>query len=217
MKNYPKQPSWSIKIINMKQIVYLLYPLYRFLYHASSSLKISFYLAVLKLKLRSLGDHNRIYFANIVEPYNVSIGHHVYINKNCDIITNGSKVKIGNYVMIGPNVTLIAQNHSVSDWKKPMIFGSKYNRGNIKVCDDVWIGANVTILSGVTINRGAVVAAGAVVTKNVPPYAIVGGVPATKIKDRIPKKLITEALRVNFEAFEHKDINWSKWGVGKIV
>lgn len=201
----------------MKQTIYLLFPIYRFFYHTFSSVRIRLYLAVLKLKLRSLGDYSRIYFANIVEPYNVSIGHHVYINKNCDIITTGCSVKIGNYVMIGPNVTFVAQDHDVSDWKKPMIFSQKYNRGNIVVNDDVWIGANATILSGVTINRGAVIAAGAVVTKNVPPYAIVGGVPALKIKDRVRKDLMDQALQVNFKSFEDKHIDWSKWGVGKIA
>lgn len=201
----------------MKQIVYLIYPIYRFLYHLISSARINLYLMVLKLKLRSLGDYNRIYFANIVEPYNVSIGHHVYINKNCDIITNGTTVEIGNYVMIGPNVTFVAQNHDVSDWKKPMIFNSEYKRGNIKVHDDIWIGANVTILPGVTISRGAVIAAGAVVSKDVPPYAIVGGIPAVKIKDRILQGLIDEALQTDFKPFEHKKLVWNKWGVGKIV
>lgn len=201
----------------MKQIIYLLFPIYRFFYHVISSVRINLYLLMLKLKLRSLGDYNRIYFANIVEPYNVSIGHHVYINKNCDIITTGTTVKIGNYVMIGPNVTFVAQNHDVSDWKKPMIFGNKYKGGSIRVDNDVWIGANATILPGVTINRGAVVAAGAVVTKDVPPYAIFGGVPATKIKDRIPQGLIDKALQANFRPFEHKKLGWKKWGVGKIV
>lgn len=201
----------------MKQMVYLLFPFYRFLYHSISSMKISLYHWLLKLKLHSLGGYSRIYFANIVEPYNVSIGHHVYINKNCDIITTESEVKIGNYVMIGPNVTFVAQDHDVSDWKIPMILGSKYKRANIEVCDDVWIGANVTILAGVTINRGAVVAAGAVVTKDVPAYAIVGGVPAVKIKDRISERLIKKALRVDFKSFEQKRVGWRKWGVGKIV
>src|SRR3990172_221889 len=187
----------------MKIITYLL-PVYKFIYHVISSMKINFYMFLMKFKLRSLGKYSRIYFANIIEPYNVSIGHHVYINKHCDIITTGSTVKIGNYVMIGPNVTFIAQDHDVSNWKKPMIFGNKYKRGNVKVCDDVWIGANVTILSGVTINRGAVVAAGAVVTKDVPPYEIVGGIPALRLKDRIPGKLISQALRVDFKSFEHE-------------
>lgn len=201
----------------MKQIIYLLFPIYRFLYHTISSLRINLYLLVLKLKLRSFGNYSRIYFANIVEPYNVSIGHHVYINKNCDIITTGTTVKIGNYVMIGPNVTFVAQNHDVSDWKKPMIFGNKYKPGNIVVEDDVWVGANVTILSGVTVHRGAVIAAGAVVTKNVSPYTIVGGVPAIKIKDRIPGELIDRALQVDFKIFEQKTFDWRRWGVGKFA
>lgn len=201
----------------MKKLIYLLFPAYRFGYQFISTAKINFYLWRLKFKLQSLGKDNRIYFANIVEPYNVSIGHHVYINKNCDIITTGSKVEIGNYVMIGPNVTFIAQDHDVSDWKKPMIFSQKYSRGKITLADDVWIGANATILSGVTINRGAVVAAGAVVTKDVPPYTVVGGVPAEKIKDRIPANLVKKALRVNLSKFKEEKINWRLWGVGKNV
>jgi len=201
----------------MKKLIYLLFPVYRFCYHLFFTARVNFYMWKLKLKLRSLGKYSRIYFADIVEPYNVSIGHHVYINKNCDIFTTGSKVEIGNYVMIGPNVTFVAQNHDVSDWKKPMIFNKKYSRGNITLADDVWIGTNVTILSGVTINRGAVVAAGAVVTKDVAAYAVVGGVPATKIKDRISAELIKKALRVDLSKFEHEKINWRSWGVGKIV
>ena len=201
----------------MKQIGYLLFPVYRFFYYVISSVRLNLYHMVLKLKLRSLGKYSRIYFANIVEPYNVSIGHHVYINRNCGIITTGSKVEIGNYIIVGPNVTFIAQDHDIADWRKPMIFGNKYKRGNIKVADDVWIGANVTVLSGVTINRGAVVAAGAVVTKDVSPYTGVGGVPASKIKSRIPEVLINKALRINLKHFENKPINWRKWGVGEII
>lgn len=200
---------------NMKVIIYFLLPIYRYFYHVISTAEINLHTMILKLKLRTLGEHSRIYFANIVEPYNVSIGHHVYINKNCDIITTGSTVEIGNYVMVGPNVTFIAQNHDTSDWKKPMLFSEKYKHGNIKVLDDVWIGANATILAGVTINKGAVVGAGAVVTKDVPPYAIVAGVPASKIKNRIPEELIPKAQKINFKSFEHKSIDWRTWGVGK--
>lgn len=201
----------------MKKLVYLTFPIYRFCYYLLSSLRIGLYMLGLRFKLRNLGSYSRIYFAHMVEPYNVSVGHHVYINKNCDLITTGSMIEIGNFVMIGPNVTFVAQNHDFSDWTKPMIFSKKYRRGNIVIGDDVWIGANVTILSGVTINRGAVVAAGAVVTKDVPEYSIVAGVPAKKIKARFSAELVKKARRVNLGHFEQKNINWRWWGVGKIV
>lgn len=201
----------------MKKLIYRLLPFYRFCYHVLSTVKVNFYMLGMKLKLRELGENTRIYFAHIVEPYNVSIGHHVYINKNCDIITTGSRVEIGNYVMIGPNVTFVAQDHDVSDWRRPVILSYGYKRGNIKVADDVWIGANVTILSGVTVGRGAVVAAGSVVTKSVPNYTIVGGVPAKKIKYRIPIQRIKKAQLVDFGKFRQERIDWKIWGVGKIV
>jgi acetyltransferase-like isoleucine patch superfamily enzyme len=169
----------------------------------------------MKLKLKYLGNNSRIYFAHIVEPYNVSIGHHVYINRNCDIITTGSNVTIGNFVMIGPNVTFIAQNHDVSNWKIPMIFSSSYSKGNIFIEDDVWIGANCTILAGVTIHRGSVIAAGAVVTKDVDSFTIVGGVPAKVIKKRLSEESINNAKKVNFDNFANRNIDWRSWGVGK--
>ncbi|XBB98971.1 CatB-related O-acetyltransferase [Streptococcus thermophilus] len=72
------------------------------------------------------------------------------------------------------------------------------SKGNIIVDDDVWIGFRSTILSGVHIGQGAIVAAGSVVTKDVPPYAIVGGVPAKVIKYRFSPEMITELLKVDY-------------------
>ena len=168
----------------MKEIIYLLLPVYRLLYHYFDSTRIGIYMNFLKLKLRRLGRYSRIYFAKIPEPFNVSIGHHVYINHGCDIITTSSRVDIGNYVMFGPHVTLVAQNHDFSGWQRPMILNSHYRRGDIQIEDDVWVGANVTVLAGVTIHRGAVIGAGAVVTKDIPPFTVVGGVPAVFIRNR---------------------------------
>jgi acetyltransferase-like isoleucine patch superfamily enzyme len=197
--------------------IYMFLPMYRYVYHAISSTKQYIYMSILKLKVKKLGNYSQIYNAHIIEPYNVSIGHHVYINKGCDIVTTGSTVDIGNYVMFGPHVTLIAQNHDVDDWRIPMIISAKYKLGNIVIKDDVWVGANTTILSGVTINRGAVVAAGAVVTKDVPAYAIVAGIPAKVIKYRLPEENINEALDLNLDKFKDTKINWKRWGVGGIV
>ena len=72
------------------------------------------------------------------------------------------------------------------------------SKGNIIVDDDVWIGFRSTILSGVHIGQGAIVAAGSVVTKDVPPYAIVGGVPAKVIKYRFSPEMIEELLKVDY-------------------
>ncbi|MNG32136.1 Virginiamycin A acetyltransferase [compost metagenome] len=76
-----------------------------------------------------------------------------------------------------------AENHVFSDKTKPIKEQGIYRQG-ITIEDDCWIGSNVTILDGVTIGTGSVVAAGAVVTKDVPPYSVVGGVPAKIIKER---------------------------------
>lgn len=72
------------------------------------------------------------------------------------------------------------------------------SKGDIIINDDVWIGCNAIILSGVNIGQGAVVAAGAVVTNDIPPYAIVGGVPAKVIKYRFETAIIDELLKVDY-------------------
>lgn len=76
--------------------------------------------------------------------------------------------------------------------------GEALSKGNIVVEDDVWIGESALILSGVTIGQGAVVAAGAVVSKDVPPYAIVGGIPAKIIKYRFPESIREKLTTVDF-------------------
>jgi tetrahydrodipicolinate N-succinyltransferase len=72
------------------------------------------------------------------------------------------------------------------------------SKGDIVVDDDVWIGYRAMILSGVHIGQGAVVAAGAVVTKDVPPYAIVGGVPAKVIKYRFSPEVIEKLMKLDY-------------------
>src|SRR5690606_7035373 len=98
-----------------------------------------------------------------------------------------SKVKIGKYCSIGPNVQLITGGihpvNRISTYPFRIKFdipgkyrdGMPYSKGDIEIGNDVWIGSNVTILSGIMVSDGAVLAAGSMVTKNVPPYAIVGG------------------------------------------
>ena len=97
-------------------------------------------------------------------------------------------VEIGSHVMMGPRVNLLAENHNFQRTDMP-IKAQGVTRSPIKIEDDCWLGANCTIVAGVTIGRGAIVAAGAVVTHDVPPYSIVGGVPARVIRQRDPQAL----------------------------
>ena len=110
---------------------------------------------------------------------NIRVGKNFLANYNVTIL-DIAPVTIGDYVMIAPNTLITTVNHplSPSGRRKHLGIAKPVTIGN-----DVWIGANVTILPGVTIGNNVVVAAGAVVTKDVPDNCVVGGVPAKKIKD----------------------------------
>ena len=83
---------------------------------------------------------------------------------------------------------------------------------HVVIGNDVWIGNGTTIIAGVTIGDGAVIAAGAVVTKNIEPYAVVGGVPAKEIKKRFTKEQIKELLNLKWW---DKDLEWLKENIGE--
>lgn len=114
--------------------------------------------------------------------YNISIGENSGIGRDSFIVAS-DLVDIGNNVMTGPQLIIYTANHG-TERSMPMIQQPMVN-SPVKIGNDVWIGARVTILPGVSIGDGAVVVAGAVVTKSVEPYTVVGGVPAKKIRDRI--------------------------------
>ena len=99
---------------------------------------------------------------------------------------NGSvhgPLRIGENVMMGPDVTILSQTHNIERTDIPM--GKQGMReAEVIIGNDVWIGMRSIIMPGVKIGDGAVIGAGAVVTKDVPDYAIVGGVPARIIKYR---------------------------------
>lgn len=107
-------------------------------------------------------------------------GNNSGIGVNCEI---RGPLKIGNDVMMGPEVKIITSSHVFSSVDKPMRLQGNFKEG-IEIGDDVWIGTRVIILPGVKIGSGAILAAGAVLTKDVPPFAIVGGVPAKILKLR---------------------------------
>lgn len=121
-------------------------------------------------------------------PYRISIGKNTIINKNCLIDGRGGCL-IGNNVDIAQDTYIWTEQH---DYNSPAYDAV---RKCVVVEDYVWIASRATILPGVTIGEGAVVACGSVVTKDVPPYSVVAGIPAKVIGKRTPN--LSYKLRYN--------------------
>ena len=109
----------------------------------------------------------------------VIIGDHTRIGLHNTII---GPVTIGSHVNLAQGITVTALNHNFADTSL-RIDEQGVSTKAVTIEDDVWVGANAVILPGVTVGRHAVIAAGAVVTKDVPPFSIVGGVPARVLKE----------------------------------
>lgn len=93
-------------------------------------------------------------------------------------------VRIGRQVMMGPEVMIYTSNHAFNRTDVPMIRQGNTEPEPVVIEDDVWIGARAILLPGVRVGQGSVVAAGSVVTRDVPPYSVVGGNPARVLKSR---------------------------------
>lgn len=117
----------------------------------------------------------------ILQPRSILIGKNTHINRECILDARGG-LRIGDNVSISYRVMLLSGSHDIMKSNFP----GRYLP--IIIDDYVWVGAGAQILNNVKIGEGAVIAAGSVVTKDVPPYSIVGGVPAKKIGER-PKNL----------------------------
>jgi len=170
----------------------------------------------------SFGGNN--YLSTQAKLINSELGFASYIGMESQI----SKAKIGKYTSIGPYVKCIFGNHPTHTFVSthPAFFSERKQSGftfvdkqlfeefaepitegkpyTIEIGNDVWIGAQVTILDGVKIGDGAIIASGALINKNVPPYSIWGGVPAKEIKKRFEEPVIKHLL-----AFKWWDKNYS--------
>jgi acetyltransferase-like isoleucine patch superfamily enzyme len=125
-------------------------------------------------------------------PEQISIGNDTFINHNCCIwAALGGTITIGDDVLLGPGVCVIASNHGIDSGE--LVRLQEGQDAGIVIGNDVWIGANASILAGVHIEDGCVVGAGAVVTKSLPANAVCGGVPAKVIRFRTPRPAATYA------------------------
>ena len=162
---------------------------------------------------RKLNPHNETKAGDRFFPLPMAkVGKGTYgtINIQNMYVAEKDQVVIGNYVSIAPDVNfLLDLNHQI-DTVTTFPFQSKLikrssidaiSKGPIVVDDEVWIGTGAYIFSSVTIGKGAIVAAGALVTKDVPPYAIVGGNPAKLIRYRFSEEIIKILLPIRFVNF----------------
>ena len=172
-------------------------------------------------------DDRIVYLKNVITKPNIEVGDYTIYNdfvhdprdfeKNNVLYhypINGDKLKIGRYCSIacGSKFLFTSGNHalaSLSTYTFPIFYeewgldakdicAAWDNKGDIIVGNDVWIGFESVILSGVTIGDGAIIGARAVVTKDVPPYTIVGGVPAKPIRKRFDDRTIEKLLSLRW-------------------
>lgn len=181
------------------------------------------------------GDNQTVYLNNVVTDSNIIVGRYTMYNdfvndpknfqKNNVLYhypINNDKLIIGNFCSIacGAKFIFTSANHtlkSLSTYPFPLFFeewnldkanvtDSWDNKGDIVIGNDVWIGYEAIIMSGVTIGDGAIIGTRAVVSKDVPPYTIVGGIPAKPIRKRFSDEIVSSLL----------EIKWWEWSNERI-
>ncbi len=178
-------------------------------------LKTKWNILLFKKTWRQINTHNHTSAGDLVFNANlVEVGNYTYGRLNVLTYDDSSKLRIGNCCSIGPQVCFIVSadhySNKVSTFPyRVMVLNEPLegvSKGNIIVDDDVWIGYGSTILSGIHIGQGAIVASGAVVSHDVPPYSIVGGVPAKVIKYRFNSSVIDYLLTLDYGKLDEQQI-----------
>lgn len=185
------------------------------------------------------GDKETIYLKHVITNPNITVGDFTMYNdfvndptlfENNNVLyhypINHDKLQIGKFCSIacGAKFLFNSANHTLSslstypfplffeEWglEKKDVTNAWDNKGDIVIGNDVWIGYEAVVLAGVTIEDGAIIGTRAVVTKNVPPYTIVGGVPAKPIKKRFSEETISALLEIQWW-------NWSKERIARNI
>lgn len=167
--------------------------------------------ALFDYKWRKRNLQNRTHAGTRFPLDKVSVGNGTYGRLNVIDYNDpdSGNLKIGNYCSIARTVLfMLAGNHAwntLSTYPFDRIFLNErlnQTKGDIVIDDDVWIGERVTVLSGVHIGQGAIVAAGALVTKDVPPYSVVGGVNCKVLFKRFPDDVISVLSRLDLSLID---------------
>lgn len=160
---------------------------------------------------RKRNAHNDTMIGDRTFPINnVSVGKATYgmLQVQSLFEQDGERLEIGNYVSIAPGVQfLLGVNHQLNTFTTFPLYSRLVNRspvdainkGPLIVEDEVWIGTDAILFSGIRVGKGAIISAGAIVTKDVPPYAIVGGIPAKIIKYRFAQDIIEELMKLHLK------------------
>lgn len=181
------------------------------------------------------GDHQTVYLKDVITNPNIEVGEYTMYNdfvndprefeKNNVLYhypVNGDKLIIGKFCSIacGAKFLFTSANHkmsSLSTYPFPIFYeewgldakdirNAWDNKGDIVIGNDVWIGYEAIIMAGVTIGDGAIIGTRAVVTKDVPPYTIVGGVPAKPIRKRFDDATVERLIKLRWWDWEHEKI-----------
>ena len=152
-----------------------------------------------------------------------SVGKHTYGSQNIEVYYwgEGTWLDIGNFCSISGHILVYLGGNHRTDWATTFPFGhihqqtfDKFSgvghpqtKGDVTIGNDVWIGTHVTIMSGITVGDGACIANNSVITKDVPPYTIVGGNPAKVIKQRFDDEIISQLLELKWWDLDDHYVN----------